>query len=774
MGWLRKLFGRDEEEDVLLRLRLRLTRLRHFLWTEQAFLGVLADLSEKLWGEFVLDRQFVVSGVERAFQEALRLAYDCGVLCGDETGQRFMCLDDRKRSITDYLGAWPLSHRGPLVVPIAGDGYRVIEVGEPARDVVAALGRGLASIPDGFIITCQGLLALLDANELTHLLRPCSSPGGYDWEAAYAALAEAIPRAAVPAPLAKTVDEAVTRLTGASDQARGDPNHPSCAQPELVLWPSPMLSASGRTFPSLRTVSGEASLWRTALDAWAGFYADAAQARLSARLRSPFLTALVVQRRPRGGRAVLVRTLDPECLDPPSVRVQPLVEGGQQTWRCSPDVTGDGQRLARATFSRVARASPAGNRSEEERNDLIDRSLAVERLTHRALQAAWQIDEQGRPFLLELRRLDAVATSPRAEASATDESAAVLPGRGHICGGVACGPVVHSVDTADMASFPEGGVLVIPKWSGRYAAALPKAAALILGSPPPYPVVGEIRALGIPAVLGPTRAFQIPAGTVVTVDGEEERVLRGRLDALCVRHLLSGARIEDQPEYQALEGVLHWLGHPEGDAGWARFAPVRGAPATLLDEMLAVHSRVMTEMMDLSSAKGLAAHATALGLGAGRRVPVWFAELDLTPRQDKDGRRAGPFIAADQITSAPWLAFWEGLSAELGPTAPAPLHAANRPLLVTTKRSVQLTGMTADARFLLSARLASVGELNHLYWCWLRDPGEDARVVEEIRCFGRSETETAERLRELGRRRGPKALLGGASEISDGTEAGHG
>ena len=66
-------FGRRREkkkEGALLHLKLRLNRWRHLLRAEEFFLTQLTDMEQKLSGDYILDRQYILSGVGRLFQQA--------------------------------------------------------------------------------------------------------------------------------------------------------------------------------------------------------------------------------------------------------------------------------------------------------------------------------------------------------------------------------------------------------------------------------------------------------------------------------------------------------------------------------------------------------------------------------------------------------------------------------------------------------------------------------------------------------------------------------
>ncbi len=80
MSWLGRLFRSDRANEARTLLRLRVTRLRRLLATHAALLALLEDAAEKQEGEFIFDRQYVVSLSERVAELADAAAFDLNVL----------------------------------------------------------------------------------------------------------------------------------------------------------------------------------------------------------------------------------------------------------------------------------------------------------------------------------------------------------------------------------------------------------------------------------------------------------------------------------------------------------------------------------------------------------------------------------------------------------------------------------------------------------------------------------------------------------------------
>ncbi|GAB7079925.1 PEP/pyruvate-binding domain-containing protein [Megalodesulfovibrio paquesii] len=103
--------------------------------------------------------------------------------------------------------------------------------------------------------------------------------------------------------------------------------------------------------------------------------------------------------------------------------------------------------------------------------------------------------------------------------------------------GAAYGPAFIMQKEADMLQFPEGAVLVAETASPRYAALLPKAAAVLTehGSLTGH-LANVAREMGVPAVFGLEGArTHVPPGKLVTVDADLGMIFPGRVRQVLTR-----------------------------------------------------------------------------------------------------------------------------------------------------------------------------------------------------------------------------------------------
>ena len=101
MSWLSKLLRRQPNGDATRLVELRCTRFRQLLRSFGALLDLAADAAEKQDGDFILDRQYVVSLAERSFDLTDSMLFDLEVVTGrawPEGAARLLALRDSVRT----------------------------------------------------------------------------------------------------------------------------------------------------------------------------------------------------------------------------------------------------------------------------------------------------------------------------------------------------------------------------------------------------------------------------------------------------------------------------------------------------------------------------------------------------------------------------------------------------------------------------------------------------------------------------------------------------
>jgi pyruvate,water dikinase len=195
--------------------------------------------------------------------------------------------------------------------------------------------------------------------------------------------------------------------------------------------------------------------------------------------------------------------------------------------------------------------------SEAQAKTLAVAGLMLERHYGVPQDVEWALDEGERFIILQTRplRLEGRETDGRTLDSGIPEGATLLLEDADVaCPGIGFGPAVIVRTEADLAAFPDGGVLIAMHASPQYVMAMNKAQAIItdFGS-----IVSHMASLAreymVPTLMNTRRATTaIAPGTEMTVDGYNGRVYLGRVPEVLDSGLRHGGFVVKGPAYQAL------------------------------------------------------------------------------------------------------------------------------------------------------------------------------------------------------------------------------
>lgn len=111
MSWLGRILGRKGAADSREELELRATRFRQLLRCYGALLTLIEDAAAKQGGDFVLDKQYIVSLTEQAFDLAESVLFDANVMTDQHLLGFFPRLDALHTEMRRLI-ARPLSDAG--------------------------------------------------------------------------------------------------------------------------------------------------------------------------------------------------------------------------------------------------------------------------------------------------------------------------------------------------------------------------------------------------------------------------------------------------------------------------------------------------------------------------------------------------------------------------------------------------------------------------------------------------------------------------------------
>jgi pyruvate,water dikinase len=308
---------------------------------------------------------------------------------------------------------------------------------------------------------------------------------------------------------------------------------------------------------------------------------------------------------------------------------------------------------------------------------LTDFGLRLEAHYGGAQDIEFAVDRAGRPIVLQTRRLQLLARSEPSSLPRPD-APLLLKGGATACPGGGAGKVVHVASRRDLASVPDGAVLVAPTPFPGLITAMGRARAIVteVGGVASH-MATLAREYRVPALVGVAHAADLPAGEIVTVDATAGEIWAGAHPELVASRQPSGEHIfEDTPLFQGFKQILSLVAplrllHPS-DEGFT----VENC-RTIHDLTRYAHQRAMEEMF--AAASDLK-HTEHLGLRLRSEIPlpVYLVYIDRSADP-----ATGGWVEEGALDSEPLAAIWAGMREQGWPSLPTDLRSQFTTVLAT-------------------------------------------------------------------------------------------
>ncbi|MEW6500543.1 MAG: PEP/pyruvate-binding domain-containing protein [Thermodesulfobacteriota bacterium] len=568
-------------------ISLIFSQFRAVLKANNHALELMADMGEKLSGEYLFDQRYVQTTVEeliRAMHEAVaalnllteeRWTVLHGVLAGFEARLRAIVTgrDDREGPPLLWLAEIE-SHDWPLI------GGKAAHLSELSQNP-------LARVPEGFVITTRTFHDLLDANGLRadfdrfERLMADTQAEAAVLEELRRSLEERVLAAAPPAGLLDALAGAVARLAAAATPLFLAVR--SSAQEEDMDF-----SFAGQFRSVLQVVPEPAAIFHAYCQVAASLFgAKAVRYRRQVFPEGgPLSIAACCQRMIAARASGIIYTDDPMAPGARQMVVvgalgqgQAVVEGQLPTdfFRIA---KGETLRLVDAAIARkeeaLVVAGPGGGlktapvaAEEAEQPCLAEAKLLelagiashLETFFKRPQDIEWTMDEQGALHILQARPLLFHETDrerkPLSEKLAGYEL--LVADQGRVAQqGIGVGPVYLVETLADLKAFPDGAVLVGHRDSSHFVQVMHRAAAIVteVGTPVSH-MATLCRELNVPCLVGVPEIFaKVAPGEEITVDAEDRRIYRGRVVELLAYQAATTMNVHMAPEFRMLRRIL--------------------------------------------------------------------------------------------------------------------------------------------------------------------------------------------------------------------------
>ncbi len=166
---------------------------------------------------------------------------------------------------------------------------------------------------------------------------------------------------------------------------------------------------------------------------------------------------------------------------------------------------------------------------------LAEYALTLEKRYEKPQDIEWALDQNNNFFIIQARPLRILTEKPRKPIPTVLPGYKVLIDKGEIaCKGVGAGKVYLITKEEDLENFPEGAVLVAKHTSPTFVTVMNKASAIIadVGSPTGH-MASLSREYRVPTILNTQVAMKtLEAGQEITVDAINRNIYEGRIDDL--------------------------------------------------------------------------------------------------------------------------------------------------------------------------------------------------------------------------------------------------
>jgi len=193
--------------------------------------------------------------------------------------------------------------------------------------------------------------------------------------------------------------------------------------------------------------------------------------------------------------------------------------------------------------------------------ELADAAIHLENFFKRPQDIEWTVDEQETLYILQARPLlimeKVSERRPLSEKLAGYELIATDVGR-VAQQGIGAGKA-YRVDTlADLKDFPEGAVLISHRDSSHFVEVMQRAAAIVteIGTPVSH-MATLCREFRVPCLVGVADILaRITPGEEITVDAEDRRIYRGKAVELLTYQATTAMHLNVTPEFRMLRKIL--------------------------------------------------------------------------------------------------------------------------------------------------------------------------------------------------------------------------
>lgn len=687
---LKNIFGGGKAEggEAPLPAATAFERFKDVLRCNNSALELIADLGEKLSGDYIFDRQYIYTTMEDLEKAVLQSVHALNALCNNKYQILYATYD----RLTTRLNT-VMENREDR------DGVPVINIADTSRSHYIIMGGKNAhlsqmlhelrlKIPEGFILTTRAYHDLMEYNGLQETLNAfetsmeASDCTVETLEPLRHSLEQGIHNAQPPDGLLAGIAEQLKSLKGLfgenlrlairSSAQEEDMNFSFAGQFRTILnvSPTPMavfkaylqvvaslfslkaLRYRLRVFPGEGHMSIAAGCYRMVESSASGviYTVDPAE---------PADDAMIIASTWGQGEAIVegrvpVDTFRVQKKPPYSILSQSIAHKKTGLY---PKQEGE---LSESDIPPELQNQPSLTPSQIER--LAAYATQIEIYYKRPQDIEWAIDRNGDIYILQARHLVIPATAgPKGSLTdALKKYELIVSDSGSVAQqGIGMGQV-HIVNTvSDLNEFPEGAVLVSKRDSSNFIRVMHKTAAIVteIGTPVSH-MATLCREFQVPCLVNVTDILsKVSDGMEITVDAEDRRIYRGRVVELLAFKTATDLNISATKEFRLLKRLLDNVSSLKlVDPLMDEFTPE--ACETYHDLLRFIHEKAVAQMVEMGKdERRLLKDYRAVHLDLP--IPTGILLIDLGG--GIDAKATGDKITFASVRSEPLKAILEGM-----------------------------------------------------------------------------------------------------------------
>jgi len=657
-------------------------KFQHILQTNNMILELMADMNDKSGGDYVFDRQYIISACREMNGLVEQLINDFNLFSNykyKELKEVFLRIAEE---IENEISGKQIPDSPPYTLGIDGSGVDMAyRVGGKAA-ILGELFSRFGNVPRGFVITTSAYRLLIEQNQISEKISSINDEyqrGILPACDASARIRQLFENARIPEAVTNEIKSIISRKRYA-DVSRW-------AARSSAIGEDSESSFAGQFLSILNILPN--GIFKAYLKILASLYSESAmEYRLETGLNENTIAMAVafMEMIPPEKSGVL-HTLAPQEPGEENMVISaawglgaPIVSGKVRTDRFRVSRTPPHPVLEKDIICKPERLVPASSGgctiepvpeamqrapclTNEEIQRLVEPGLRIEKYFKTPQEIEWAYTPDGKLYILQARALnilDGLSEMVCDISEAVKDHRVIFKHRGEIAQtGIASGPVFLVKTDADLRLFPDGAILVARTSSPRFAAVAGKATGIItdVGSATGH-LANIAREFRIPTILNTGVATELLSnGMEITMDAEENIVYEGIIKKLCL-YEFTRQPFEGSHEYRMLRRVLKKippLNLP--DPRDNNFTPQ--ACRTYHDITRFIHEKAVTSLIYIEL-ENFGKQTATIAKRLETSIPIDLRIIDIKDGV-KQAAKKNKKISESDILSIPMRAFLSGI-----------------------------------------------------------------------------------------------------------------